>query len=132
MDVLPAAPRYTVAVVARRLGIAPATLRTWDRRYGLGPTGHESGTRRRYSSQDLARLQHMRRLTLEGVAPAEAAHLALASPLEQVEPESYIECKRLWHSWYGHLRARPMPALGDSSTASSGAGEVAADCRAGP
>jgi transposase-like protein/methanogenic corrinoid protein MtbC1 len=90
MDVLPAAPRYTVAVVARRLGIAPATLRTWDRRYGLGPTGHESGTRRRYSSQDLARLQHMRRLTLEGVAPAEAAHLALASPLEQVEPESHV------------------------------------------
>jgi hypothetical protein len=75
-----------VAVVARRLGIAPATLRTWDRRYGLGPTGHESGTRRRYSSQDLARLQHMRRLTLDGVAPAEAARLALTAPLEPLEP----------------------------------------------
>ncbi|MEY3685921.1 MAG: hypothetical protein RJB00_871, partial [Actinomycetota bacterium] len=30
--------RLTVASVARRLGIAPATLRTWDRRYGLGPS----------------------------------------------------------------------------------------------
>lgn len=77
-----------MAVVARRLGIAPATLRTWDRRYGLGPTGHESGTRRRYSSQDLARLQHMRRLTLDGVAPAEAARLALAAALESLGPES--------------------------------------------
>ena len=28
-------PRLTVAAVARRLGVAPATLRTWDRRYGL-------------------------------------------------------------------------------------------------
>ncbi|MFM8693986.1 MAG: transposase, partial [Actinomycetota bacterium] len=26
--------RLTVASVARRLGVAPATLRTWDRRYG--------------------------------------------------------------------------------------------------
>ncbi len=33
-------PRYTVAAVARRLGIAPATLRTWSRWYGLGPADH--------------------------------------------------------------------------------------------
>ncbi|HYN74868.1 MAG TPA: transposase, partial [Candidatus Limnocylindria bacterium] len=26
-------PALTVAAVARRLGVAPATLRTWDRRY---------------------------------------------------------------------------------------------------
>ena len=70
--------RYTVAAVARRLGVAPATLRTWDRRYGVGPSDHESGSRRRYSRTDLQRLESMRRLTLEGVAPAEAAALALA------------------------------------------------------
>ncbi|WP_432570443.1 MerR family transcriptional regulator [Kineococcus sp. SYSU DK005] len=66
----------TVAAVARRLGVAPATLRTWDRRYGLGPSEHTAGAHRRYSSTDLARLVVMRRLTLEGVAPAEAAALA--------------------------------------------------------
>ena len=32
--------RLSVAAVARRLGVAPATLRTWDRRYGIGPSGH--------------------------------------------------------------------------------------------
>ena len=74
-----AEPRYTVAAVARRLGVAPATLRTWDRRYGLGPTEHQQGTRRRYSYEDLRRLELMRRLTLEGVAPAEAARLAVAA-----------------------------------------------------
>ncbi|HMA46918.1 MAG TPA: MerR family transcriptional regulator, partial [Frankiaceae bacterium] len=63
------APRYTVAAVARRLGIAPATLRTWDRRYGMGPTDHQAGTRRRYSHADVARLELMRRLTVDGVAP---------------------------------------------------------------
>lgn len=71
------APRLTVAAVARRLGVAPATLRTWDRRYGLGPGEHKEGSRRRYSPADLARLETMRRLVLEGVAPAEAAAAAL-------------------------------------------------------
>ena len=36
-----------VAAVARRLGVAPATLRTWDRRYGLGPSVHAPGAHRR-------------------------------------------------------------------------------------
>ncbi|WP_459644826.1 MerR family transcriptional regulator [Kineococcus sp. NUM-3379] len=69
----------TVAAVARRLGVAPATLRTWDRRYGVGPSEHTAGAHRRYSASDLARLVVMRRLTLEGVAPAEAAALATAA-----------------------------------------------------
>lgn len=72
-----AEPGLTVAAVARRLGVAPATLRTWDRRYGLGPSGHEAGTRRRYAGGDLARLEAMRGLVLRGVAPAEAAAAAL-------------------------------------------------------
>jgi len=73
-------PRLTVAAVAHRLGVAPATLRTWDRRYGLGPHEHVEGARRRYSPADLARLHLMRRLVLDGVAPAEAAALAVRGP----------------------------------------------------
>ena len=70
------APALTVAAVARRLGVAPATLRTWDRRYGLGPSQHSAGSHRRYTTDDVARLLVMRRLTLEGVAPVEAARAA--------------------------------------------------------
>lgn len=66
----------SVAAVARRLGIAPATLRTWDRRYGLGPSHHEVGRHRKYSSSDLAKLTFMRRLIVSGVAPAHAAEQA--------------------------------------------------------
>lgn len=69
----------TVAAVARRLGVAPPTLRTWDRRYGLGPSAHTAGAHRRYSPADVARLMVMRRLTLEGVSPADAAKIALAT-----------------------------------------------------
>jgi transposase-like protein len=74
-------PTLTVAAVARRLGVAPPTLRTWDRRYGLGPSAHTAGAHRRYSPADVARLMVMRRLTLEGVAPADAAKIAVATPV---------------------------------------------------
>lgn len=66
----------TVSAVARRLGIAPATLRTWDRRYGLGPSIHEAGEHRRYCAKDLAKLMLMRRLISAGVSPSDAAEQA--------------------------------------------------------
>ena len=69
--------RLSVAAVARRLGVAPGTLRTWDRRYGLGPTEHSTGEHRKYSKADLARLLYMHKLVISGVSPAAAAALAL-------------------------------------------------------
>ena len=75
---LPEGVSLAVAAVARRLGVAPATLRTWDRRYGLGPSSHEAGSHRRYTSDDLARLEAMQRLLLMGAPPAEAARCALS------------------------------------------------------
>lgn len=68
----------TVASVARRLGVAPATLRTWDRRYGLTPSDRTSGGHRRYTPQDVALLDRMRRLVILGLPPAEAARCAHA------------------------------------------------------
>lgn len=67
----------SVAVAARRLGVAPATLRTWDRRYGLGPSQRHGGTHRRYSPADLARLDFMSALIRSGNSPAQSAAAAL-------------------------------------------------------
>ena len=78
-------PGLAVAAVARRLGVAPATLRTWDRRYGLGPSARTAGSHRRYTPEDVARLLVMRRLTLEGVAPVDAAKAALEAGVEELE-----------------------------------------------
>ncbi len=61
---------------ARRIGVAATTVRSWDRRYGLGPSRRQPGRHRRYDQHDLARLMLMRRLTSDGVAPAEAARIA--------------------------------------------------------
>jgi DNA-binding transcriptional MerR regulator len=66
-----------VASVARRLGVAPSTLRTWDRRYGLGPSRHTDGRHRRYGSSDIGRLEVMQRALLRGASTAEAARYAL-------------------------------------------------------
>ena len=83
---VPTGLALSVAAVARRLGVAPATLRTWDRRYGLGPSEHVAGAHRRYSTADLARLEVMRRLTLQGVSPSDAARMALdAEPPTEAE-----------------------------------------------
>src|SRR5581483_1371151 len=62
--------------VARRLGIAATTVRTWDRRYGLGPSRRDPGRHRRYNRRDFARLEVMRQLVIQGVTPAEAARIA--------------------------------------------------------
>jgi MerR family transcriptional regulator, light-induced transcriptional regulator len=71
---------YGIGALASRLGVAPATLRDWERRYGLGPGGRSAGGHRRYQPEDIARIEHMRRLVLDGMPPSEAARMALAPP----------------------------------------------------
>ncbi|MFE7133251.1 MerR family transcriptional regulator [Streptomyces sp. NPDC057638] len=80
----------TTGAVARRLGVAPTTLRSWHRRYGIGPARHEGGRHRRWTADDLAVLDRMCALTGTGLAPAEAARLALArahGPAPGVPPQ---------------------------------------------
>ena len=83
----------SVAAVARRIGVAPATLRTWARRYGIGPTEHEAGSHRKYCPSDLAKLTVMRRLISSGVAPADAAEQAKAHEGEVIIEEFTSLCR---------------------------------------
>ncbi|MFF3504578.1 MerR family transcriptional regulator [Streptomyces sp. NPDC003247] len=66
----------TTGFLARRVGVSPTTLRSWDRRYGLGPAVRVDGRHRRWSPEDVAMVQEMCRLTASGVPPAEAARAA--------------------------------------------------------
>ncbi|MFF4394859.1 MerR family transcriptional regulator [Streptomyces sp. NPDC001480] len=70
----------TTGALARRLGVSPTTLRTWDRRYGLGPAVRADGRHRRWTPEDVAVLTAMCRLTSAGVPPAEAARAAKETP----------------------------------------------------
>ena len=49
----------TMSSVSDELGVSPSTLRTWERRYGLGPAQREAGERRRYQPEDVDRLRAM-------------------------------------------------------------------------
>lgn len=64
---------------ARLLGVAPTTLRSWDRRYGIGPRERSPGGHRRYSPADIARLRALCHLVGEGVPSAEAARRVLST-----------------------------------------------------
>ncbi|WP_044471394.1 MerR family transcriptional regulator, partial [Streptomyces turgidiscabies] len=63
----------TTGALARRLGVSPTTLRSWDQRYGIGPAIRPDGRHRRWAPPDVAVLEAMCRLTSAGVPPAEAA-----------------------------------------------------------
>ncbi|WP_190152066.1 MerR family transcriptional regulator [Streptomyces humidus] len=80
----------TTGALARRLGVAPTTLRSWDRRYGIGPAVRADGRHRRWRPSDVAVLEAMCRLTSSGVPPADAARAARDTALppsaEPAEP----------------------------------------------
>jgi DNA-binding transcriptional MerR regulator len=83
----PAEPAWTAGQVARHLGIAESTLRSWHRRYGIGPHGSEPGRYRRYSEADVARLQRMLDLINLGMLASEAAQTVQAGQGEAVSAE---------------------------------------------
>lgn len=73
---VPGGAGLTTGVLARRLGVSPMTLRSWDRRYGIGPTARTGGGHRRWTVADVATVEEMCRLTATGVPPADAARAA--------------------------------------------------------
>jgi DNA-binding transcriptional MerR regulator len=72
-------PQYTVGVVAERIGVPIATLRSWNQRYGIGPSDHSPGRHRLYSENDIVMVDQMHRLIEEGASPRSAARAALDS-----------------------------------------------------
>ncbi|MFI6906094.1 MerR family transcriptional regulator [Nonomuraea sp. NPDC050394] len=72
----PAEPTFAAGAVARRLGLPVSTLRSWNNRYGIGPSDHQRGRHRRYTENDIAALLIMRRLVAQGSPPAAAARAA--------------------------------------------------------
>ncbi|CAL9376563.1 MerR family transcriptional regulator [Streptomyces sp. enrichment culture] len=110
----------TTGEVARRLGVAPTTVRTWDHRYGLGPDRHTGGRHRRWTPADVARLERMCALTATGIPPAEAARLARETPAPA--PDAGPEPS---------ARPRPAPTPVPPSRAGSGLrlGDARQECK---
>lgn len=107
----PAAQRAALPIgeVARRTGVAVATLRAWERRYGLLDPHRTDGGHRRYGSADLARVRRMQQLLGDGwgadAAARQARHDALQrmADVEEREPLDTTGSLRI-------PTARPEPA----------------------
>jgi DNA-binding transcriptional MerR regulator/methanogenic corrinoid protein MtbC1 len=81
---------YTIKQASRLTGVSEASLRAWERRYGIVvPLRNESGYRL-YDQEALAALSTMRRLVEDGWSPAEAARAVssgtVPATLEPVDP----------------------------------------------
>jgi DNA-binding transcriptional MerR regulator len=79
---------YTIKHAAQRVGITTATLRAWERRYGvIAPHRSESGYRL-YGDHDVAVLRSMKQLVDQGwsaaLAAAEAIRLDRAQPAHEI------------------------------------------------
>lgn len=67
--------KYRIQTVAEMTGVAAATLRAWERRYGVPVPSRTDSSYRVYSEADVEMIRRLRRLCDEGMAPAEAARL---------------------------------------------------------
>jgi MerR family transcriptional regulator, light-induced transcriptional regulator len=82
-------PALRIGAVARRTGVAVATLRAWESRYGvLQPTRTEGG-HRLYSEEDVDRVLAVLRLTAQGWSVSAAARSVTAerSPPARTRPD---------------------------------------------
>ncbi len=68
-------PVYTIKTVVQQTGITPATLRAWERRYGMFSPGRSEGGYRLYSERDIAILRWLKGQVDAGVAISSAVVL---------------------------------------------------------
>jgi DNA-binding transcriptional MerR regulator len=95
-------PALRIGAVARRTGVAVATLRAWESRYGVLQPCRSDGGHRLYSEEDIDRVLAVLRLTAQGwsVAAAAASITAERSPsrlglvLEPVEGSDVADQRR--------------------------------------
>lgn len=68
-----------IAAVARRTGVGEHTLRKWEQRYGVLRPTRTTGGQRRYSEEDLGRVEWLAARLQDGYRIGEAASLLTAS-----------------------------------------------------
>jgi DNA-binding transcriptional MerR regulator/methylmalonyl-CoA mutase cobalamin-binding subunit len=72
---------YRIHAAADLSGVNAATLRAWERRYGVPVPRRTASAYRLYTVEDVAQIRRMRELVDQGIAPAEAARSVRAPAL---------------------------------------------------
>lgn len=77
--------RFRIQAVSAMTGVPAATLRAWERRYGVPTPARTVSSYRLYSEQDVGLVRRLRDLCARGIAPAEAAKLVSSGDARVVE-----------------------------------------------
>jgi DNA-binding transcriptional MerR regulator len=99
-------PRHPIRVVAQRTGLTPATLRAWERRYGVVEPHRSEGGQRLYSDRDVERLTRLHLLSEGGRA------ISLVAGLSDDEAAALLQEDR--------ARGRPEARAGAGQEAGTG------------
>ena len=67
--------RYRIQSVAEMTGVSAATLRAWERRYGIPTPQRTASAYRLYSDRDVEMIRRVRELGENGIAPAQAVQM---------------------------------------------------------
>ncbi len=75
-------PRYRISAVAELSGVAAATIRAWERRYGIPAPSRTGSSYRLFSDHDVELVRQLKLHTENGLAPQQAAALVKAGERE--------------------------------------------------
>lgn len=70
---------YRISTVSHLTGVSTATLRAWERRYGVPTPARTASAYRLYSDADVAQVRRVSDLVKQGVSAAEAARSVLVA-----------------------------------------------------
>jgi hypothetical protein len=84
-----------IGEVSARTGVGTATLRAWERRYGLLRPVRTQGGHRSYTEEDVARVRAVAAVVAQGKRVSSAAREVLAPPADISEAAEEARC-RLW------------------------------------
>jgi methanogenic corrinoid protein MtbC1 len=85
------AARLNIAALARRTGVPADTIRKWEQRYGVLQPERTTGGQRRYSEEDVARIEWLKARLTDGYRIGEAA--ALLGNVARAAPSSADELR---------------------------------------
>ncbi len=77
--------RYRIQSVAEMTGVSSATLRAWERRYGIPSPQRTASAYRLYTDRDVELIKGLRELCDRGIAPAQAAQMVKVTDRSHVE-----------------------------------------------
>ena len=79
---------YTIKRVSEMVGVPVATLRAWQRRYGVVNPGRSNSGYRLYGAPDIAVLRRMQSLVASGWSPKEAAAAVSGEADSETDPRN--------------------------------------------